>query len=77
MAENYDFDYAAYISGFAAALYELSRRFEYEYFKEFKDNQSTEAEKVKNLLVEILDEQRIVAIQKLGERYTQTYPLYL
>ena len=76
MTENDDFDYATYISGFSAALYELSRRFEYEYFKEFKDN-NAEAEKVKNLLVDILDEQRVVAIQKLGETYAQTRPLYL
>jgi len=77
MIDNKDFDYTTYISGYAAALYELSRRFEHEYFCEYKGSPSAEAEKVRNLLVDILDEQRIGAIQKLGEVCMQNNPLYL
>lgn len=77
MIDDEDFDYTTYISGYAAALYELSRRFEREYFHEYEGSPSAEAEKVKNLLVDILDEQRVVAIQKLGEVCMQNNPLYL
>lgn len=73
---NENFDYTAYISGFSAALYEVSRRFTCEYSKEFKED-NAEAEKVRNLIIDIFDEQRVIAIDKLGETYAKTRPLYL
>lgn len=69
-------DYEAHIRGYAHALYDISQHFYKEFSIEFPEDDET-ANKVKNILIDILDKQRIDAIQKLGQYESWHMPLWI